>query len=78
MDQSFPYNPNPGKLARRQEQLSSGIVYNIDGEALSFNPCQGRCTRHYLQSIRPIEGPVTQRYRTLGGVVTAPVFYIPC
>jgi hypothetical protein len=67
-----------GTLAQKHAQLASGTVYNIDGKPVKFNPCQGRCSMNHLDSNKPVYWQTGQKYTTLGGVVTAPVFYQQC
>lgn len=67
-----------GTLARRSRQLNSNVIYNIDGRPIKFNPCRYRCSLSHLDSVKPVFWQVGQAYTTLGGIVTAPAYYVQC
>lgn len=67
-----------GNLQQKQQQMQGGVLYNVDGQPISFNPCQYSCSLNHLQQAKPVYWQVGQKYTTLGGVVSAPAYYLQC
>ena len=67
-----------GALARKSQELERGVVINIDGNPVHFDPCLYRCSQSHLSAVKPVFWQVGQPYTTLGGVVSAPAYYVQC
>jgi hypothetical protein len=67
-----------GALAQKAQQLNNRVLINIDGKQIPFSPCRYRCSLNHLDSIKPVYFQVGQPYTTLGGVVSAPAYYVQC
>jgi hypothetical protein len=63
---------NSSKLSLRRQELTSGVVHNIDGEPIKYTPCGVR--DHYLAEVK--QGPTQSYY--LGGIVSAPRHVLEC
>ena len=63
---------NSSKLSMRRQELTSGVLHNIDGEPIQYTPCGVR--DHYLAEVN--EGPTQSYY--LGGIVSAPRHVMAC
>jgi hypothetical protein len=52
-----------------------GVLMNIDGQRVKFDPCKYRCSLNRNDQVSPVMFQPGQKYTTLGGVVTLPKFY---